>query len=81
MPENGRVMISCGEATKLSDGFIDKELPAALHSEILRHLLECAGCAAFIRARAGVQRLVRASVKSLATPAGLRFRVLGQMRA
>ena len=72
-------MIACREVREWSDAFIDREFVADLHAQILHHIRECDDCATFIEYTRGLKRLVRASVRSVTAPAGLRFRVLAHI--
>ena len=61
----------CDEARQLSDAFIDREPLGEAQLHMLRHILRCIHCSAFVDEQIRLKRLVRATVKAVTVPATL----------
>ncbi len=68
-------MVACSEVMRLSDVFADGELFTELQARMIDHLRGCNDCAAVIKDKLGLKRLIHASVRNLTAPAGLRQRL------
>ncbi|AHG89421.1 putative transmembrane anti-sigma factor [Gemmatirosa kalamazoonensis] len=75
--------LTCEEAFRRLDDFLDRELSAAETELVHEHLEICAGCAREFRFEASVLRGVRAKLRQIEVtlPAGLRDRVLRALAA
>ena len=57
-------MLSCKEAGRLADAFVDRELLAAARLKVLEHIRACRDCAALIEEKAQLKRLIREQLRN-----------------
>jgi anti-sigma factor (TIGR02949 family) len=77
----GLTRLTCEEAFRRLDDYLDRELGAAEATLVREHLETCAGCAREFRFEESVLRGVRAKLRQIETPDDLQARVLRLLQA
>jgi anti-sigma factor (TIGR02949 family) len=72
---------TCEEAFRRLDDYLDRELDAAERELVREHLEICEGCAREFRFEESVLRGVRATLRQIDVPEGLRARVVRALEA
>ena len=72
--------MSCEEAIKLMDGYLDGELDPMTNQTIEQHLRECAECDQAYKAQAALIRSIGTATPYYRAPAGLRERIQSSLR-
>jgi len=72
--------MSCEEAIKLMDGYLDRELDPITNQTIEQHLQECSECDQAYKAQAALIRSIGAATPYYRAPAGLRERIQSSLR-
>lgn len=62
---------ACGKVQRLSNPFVDNELPSEAKLEIIRHISACANCQTLVQNAAWLKLRVRSAVHHVAVPAHL----------
>jgi len=73
--------MNCEEATKLVDGYLDRELDAVTNQEIERHLRDCDKCAQAYESERNLVRAVESGAPYYKAPAELRQWIQSSLRA
>jgi hypothetical protein len=62
---------ACGNVRRLSDAFVDNELPSETRLDIIRHTSICPNCEAFIQDAVSVKLWLQSAVQRVEAPVHL----------